>query len=73
MSKTEKFSIESNLAVLLEKVERIEIDIAEIKETIKKDYVSQGEFRPVKNIVYGLVGIILTAVIGAIISLVVRK
>ena len=36
-------------------------------------YVSKEQFAPVKNIVYGLVGIILTSVIGAILLLVLKS
>lgn len=35
--------------------------------------VSKLEFAPVKLLVYGTIGIILTAVIGALVALVVRK
>ena len=51
----------------------IKRDIAEIKATIRADYVTREEFSPIKNIVYGLVGIILTSVIGALVALVIQK
>lgn len=39
-------------------------------EEIKRDYVTKIEFDPIKSLVYGLVGIIITTVIGAILKLV---
>ena len=36
-------------------------------------YVTKIEFSPVKKIVYGLITIILIAVVGAIVSLVIKR
>lgn len=41
--------------------------------TFKKDYVTQQEFAPVRLIVYGLVGTVLVGVLGALITLVIKK
>jgi hypothetical protein len=40
---------------------------------VKEDYVSKKDFEPVRKIVYGVIGIILVAVIGALVALVVKK
>ena len=56
-------------------LEFIKEAIGEIKteiRTLKDDFVTQKEFAPVKGIVYGLVTIILLAVVGAIIALVLK-
>lgn len=53
----------------------IQRDIEEIKKDIKEmkdDYVSQAEFKPVRTIVYSLVGLTLTAVVTALLALVIR-
>lgn len=50
-------------------------DIADIKNSIKDDktgYVSRVEFEPIKKIVYGMVGLILMSVMGALVALVIR-
>lgn len=47
----------------------IKSDIAEIK----RSFVLKAEFLPVKTIVYGLVAIILVAVVGAVVTLVVTN
>lgn len=43
------------------------------EDEIKKDYITRAEFDPVKRVVYGAVGTILLGILGAIISLVLRK
>lgn len=48
-------------------------DVAEIKKKLESNYVTQDQFKPVKAIVYGLVSLILTAVIVALLALVVRS
>lgn len=53
-------------------IKYIQRDIAEIKEKLDEKYVTQDEFKPVKAIVYGMVGLILVAVIGYIISLAIK-
>ena len=70
---------DTKLAVMSEKMKNIENDISEIKlginELIKKmdeKFVTKNEFTPIKQIVYGFVGLIVVAVIGALISLVVK-
>jgi hypothetical protein len=40
---------------------------------VKDDYVSKKDFEPVRKIVYGVVGIILATVIGALVALVLKK
>lgn len=54
-------------------VEQIKKDITEIKLLITQNYVRREEFNPVQKIVYGLVSVILMAVMGAIIALVIRQ
>lgn len=53
-------------------IKYIQRDIAEIKEKLADKYVTKDEFDPVKRLVYGLVGLILVAVIGALLAFVIR-
>jgi len=62
-----------DIAVILEKISNIEGDIKKINEKLEKEYVTVEAFGPVKSIVYGLVSLILVAVVGALIALVIRK
>lgn len=48
-------------------------DFHEFKDDIKNNFVTQIEFKPIKNIVLGAVKMILVAVFGAIIYLVVKS
>ena len=50
--------------------ERTKILIEEMKN-LKLNYVRKEEFQPVRNVVYGMVGLIAVAVVGALIRLVV--
>jgi len=54
------------------KLDWIQKDISDIKEKLEKDYVTRQEFNPVKNVVYGMVATLLLAVLGAIVTLVLR-
>ena len=47
-------------------------DLDEIKLKLNNNYVTQDQFAPVKSLVYGLVALLLTAVIGAMVTLVLR-
>lgn len=48
---------------------RAELDTKASKDELS-DKVSKDDFGPVKTIVFGLVGLILTAVVGALIALI---
>lgn len=48
-------------------------DISDLKSLVRADLVNRAEFDPIKKIVYGMVGLILTAVVVALIALVVKK
>lgn len=46
--------------------------INDFRREIKEGYVEKNEFLPVKNIVYGMVGLVLTSVAVAIVAQVVK-
>lgn len=66
-------SIETSIAVILTKVGYLEVGFQEIKVLLEKDYVTQDEFEPIRRVVYGMVGLVLLSVLGAIVALVIRK
>lgn len=70
---TNKESDATKLAVIANDISYIKGEIKEIKEKLEGDYVTHQEFEPVKKIVYGLVGITMVAVLGAILALVIIK
>jgi hypothetical protein len=61
----------SNYLVMQNDIGHIKVDVTDIKGRLEGHYVVKEEFDPVKKIVYGLVSIILFAVVGAIVALVV--
>ena len=61
------------LEIITDNIHDIRASIVKIEERMEEKYVSKVEFEPIKNIVYGLVGTILLAFIGAVISLVIIK
>lgn len=60
------------LAVIQTDLGYMKRDISEIKATVTTGYVSRAEYEPVKRLVYGLVGLMLTFVVGAILSVTFR-
>ena len=48
------------------------VAITEKIEALPKLFVLKAEFFPVRNIVYGFVGVVLVAVIGALLGMVIR-
>ena len=61
------------LAVIQNDISYIKQEVSEIKNLITDKYVTLEMFEPVRRIVYGIVGIVLMAVIGALIALVVNN
>lgn len=56
--------LESNMVYIKEKLD-------DIDQKVSHGYVTKEEFEPIKKIVYGVVSLILVAVVGALVALVV--
>ena len=54
-------------------VESIKADVGEIKTKLENHYVSVEQFEPVRRIVYGVVGMFGLALVGAIVTLVLKR
>lgn len=52
-----------------ERTARMAEDMTELRKTI----VTQAEFKPIRAVVYGLIAIVMTSVITALVALVVQK
>lgn len=72
-TKKSSSSEDSDIAVIKNDIGYIKQDVAEIKRMQQSHYVSKEEFEPIKRLVYGLVGLILTGVVVTLLSLVVVK
>ncbi len=67
---------ESNiqLGILLQSVDGLKEDIKDLKgefSKLEKKFVTKVEFAPVKNIVYGMVGLFLVGIITAVLKLII--
>lgn len=63
----------TNNDLVLYKLEELKKDIVELKKEMKEssdNYIKREEFLPVRNVVYGMVGLILTGVLLALVGLV---
>lgn len=64
-------SDETKLAVIQTDLTYIKEKLNAVDNKVSSHYVSKEEFEPIKKIVYGLVSLILVAVVGALVALVV--
>ena len=59
-------------AVMSRDIDEIKKDIAYIKGQLDVKYVTQTEFGPIRSLVYGMVGLVMTSVVVALIALVLK-
>lgn len=62
-----------NHEVMLYRLDEMRSAVERIEEKIDSNYVSRVEFEPIKRIVYGIVGLVLTSVIVALLALILRQ
>ncbi len=63
----------TQIALMAQDIGYIKRSVDDLTVKVDHNYVTKEEFKPVKQLVYGLVALILTAVVGAIMALVIRK
>lgn len=61
----------TSLDVIANEMKHISADVTEIKTTLRGSYVSKDEFEPIKKLVYGLAGLVLTSVAVGVVGLVI--
>lgn len=66
-------SEETKIAVMARDVSHMQTDIEAIKNAIQHGYVTKEEFDPVKRLVYGCVGILLSAIMLALVALIIKS
>lgn len=62
----------TKIALIQQDISYMKDKLDNVDQKISTHYVSREEFEPIKKIVYGMVGLILVAVVGALVSLVVK-
>lgn len=70
---TAKESQETKIALIAKDINYMKEKLDEVDGKLNAHYVTKEEFEPIKKVVYGLVSIILVAVVGAVVSLVVTS
>ena len=60
-------------AVLMQKIEHITSEVSEIKRLLETQFVRSSDFAPVKNLVYGMVSILLTGVLAGLVALIIKR
>lgn len=63
----------TQIAVMANDLGYVRKAVDSLNEKIDNNYVTKEMFEPIQKIVYGLVGLILIAVVGALMTLVLRK
>lgn len=66
-------SMQTKIAVMANDITYLKDTVRHIDEQVSDNYVTKAEFNPVQKLVYGVVTLILIAVIGAVISLVIKQ
>lgn len=65
-------SIETCMALIKRDLSYIKEKVEKIEREVEGNYVTKTEFQPIKQIVYGMVGIVLVAVIGGLLTLILK-
>lgn len=65
-------SDEVKFAVMQNDLSYIKEKLNAVDAKVSSNYVSKEEFEPIKKIVYGLVSLILVAVVGGVLALVIK-
>ena len=52
-------------------LERMQRDLKDLKDESREQYVTKTQFEPVQRLVYGMVGLVLIAVITALMAIIV--
>lgn len=74
MKKTPTYTQDQvDLAKMSIKIDNIEVAVNTINTKLEKEYVTQEQFAPIKSIVYGMVALILTGVVGALLALIIKQ
>ena len=68
----ENTNIKTTIALMSRDISYIKDEVKNISKRLEDDYVTKDAFDPVKRIAYGLVGLIVSGVILALLGLVIR-
>ena len=61
-----------DFAVMSNDLKHMNSNVEKLERLIQANYITQAEFKPIRLIVYGMTGLILTGVVGALLALVIQ-
>ena len=64
--------IDERTLQLLRDIAQLRAEVAAHEAHVRETYVTRAEFRPIRSVIYGLVGLTLTSVGGGVLALVLR-
>lgn len=73
MAQQPKTNQATDFALMRKDMDNMAKDMADIKLSLNGKYVTQDQFWPIKTLVYGATGIMLVAIIVAIVGLVIAR
>ena len=62
-----------NDAKIQKDIEYLTREVAKLTKQVETNFVSKAEFEPIKKLVYGVVGLILTAVVVAVLTVIIPR
>lgn len=64
--------IDERTLQLLREMEQLRADLAAHEAHVRRTHVTRAEFRPIRAVIYGLVGLTLSSVGGGVLALALR-
>lgn len=64
--------LERNNAVVSTELGYIKAQLDKLSQVVGDGYVTKAEFEPIKKVVYGMVALMLTSVVGGLLALIIR-
>lgn len=73
MSPTKSHKEDTQIAVMANDISYIKKSIDDMNSRLDHHYVTKDEFDPIKKLVYGMVALVLSGIVTAVMTLVMKK
>lgn len=73
MSPTKSQKEDTQIAVMANDISYIKKSIDDMNSRLDRHYVTKDEFDPIKKLVYGMVALVLSGIVTAVMTIVVKK
>ena len=64
--------IDERTKAIRHELKQLREDMGEHEKTARETYVTRDEFKPIRNVIYGLIGLTLSSVASAVLLVVLR-